>query len=482
MPGTRRQIFQQLHEWADAPDGPNIFWLSGSPGAGKSAIATTFAKELMSRGRLGAQFYFQHGVHDAKEFWRTIAFYLAQPRPFILEEIAKFLASPARPNMENVDDQFEELVEKPLKAHPCEIPLVIVLDALDECSSPDALMGSLRKWAASSVPCKLFVTSRPEHEIKISFSTINAQHDKLNTGDAVDEATSADIRNFVNNGLKNIVDNNRDWLPESWPNPADIDKIVNYSAGLFIWAATVIRHISGKREGDRARRWDSPAKLLAEVVSGEMTAGDINRLYRTILGQRFGESPDRVFEACVGTIVTSKIPLSHLDVWKLSGQDEPEELWRCLNELSSVISRAEDSTFSVHHQSFADFLHRFENSGPFFVEKTKYDTRLAKSCLRLMNEGLKFDMFNFPSSYLSNEDHLEQAPGVVEDNISSYLLYSCRSWGEHLLNAVLDGALLPALKTFLDDHILHWLEVMSLTKQLGYASVSLNLLADVCQV
>jgi hypothetical protein len=60
--------------------------------AGKSAIAATFAKELMNRGRLGAQFYFQHGVNDAKEFWRTIAFYLARPRPFILEEIAKFLA------------------------------------------------------------------------------------------------------------------------------------------------------------------------------------------------------------------------------------------------------------------------------------------------------------------------------------------------------------------------------------------------------
>jgi hypothetical protein len=77
---------------------------------------------------------------------------------------------------------------------------------------------------------------------------------------------------------------------------------------------------------------------------------------------------------------------------------------------------------------------------------------------------------------------LEQAPGVVKDNISSYLLYSCRFWGEHLHNEVLDGALLPALKTFPDDHILHWLEVMSLTKRLGHASVSLNILADVCQV
>jgi hypothetical protein len=290
--------------------------------------------------------------------------------------------------MENVDDQFEELVGKPLKAHPCDIPPVIVLDALDECSSPDALMGSLRKWAASSVPCKLFLTSRSEHEIKISFSTISVQHDELNTGDAVDEATSTDIRSFVNDGLKKIVDKYRGLLPESWPNPANVDKIVNYSAGLFIWAATVIKYIDGKRGGDEAGRWDGLEELLDQVVSGEMTAGDINRLYRTILEQRFGESPHRVFEACVGTIVTSKVPLSHLDVWKLSGQDEPEELWRCLNELNSVISRAEDDTFSVHHQSFADFLHRPENSGPFFIGKTEYDTVLPPKSW--MNAGLKF--------------------------------------------------------------------------------------------
>jgi hypothetical protein len=89
-----------------------------------------------------------------------------------------------------------------------------------------------------------------------------------------------------------------------------------------------------------------------------------------------------------------------------------------------------------------------------------------------MNDGLKFGMFNFPSSYLSHEDLLEQAPEVVTDNISSDLRYSCCFWGEHLLNAVLDDTLLLALKTFLYGHILHWLEVMSLTKQLGHASAS----------
>jgi hypothetical protein len=81
----------------------------------------------------------------------------------------------------------------------------------------------------------------PEHEVGIPLSNIGVQHYELKTGDAVDEITSTDIRNFIDNGLKNIMDENRDWLPEFWPGPANVGKVVKYSSRLFIWAATVIR-------------------------------------------------------------------------------------------------------------------------------------------------------------------------------------------------------------------------------------------------
>jgi hypothetical protein len=50
----------------------------------------------------------------------------------------------------------------------------------------------------------------------------------------------------------------------------------------------VIKYIDGKRGGDEAGRRDGPEEVLDQVVSGEMTAGDINRLYRTILGNVSG--------------------------------------------------------------------------------------------------------------------------------------------------------------------------------------------------
>lgn len=50
--GTRLEIFEQVKLWLRNDDGNNILWISGSPGAGKSAIGeqTTFAI-LLSHSR-----------------------------------------------------------------------------------------------------------------------------------------------------------------------------------------------------------------------------------------------------------------------------------------------------------------------------------------------------------------------------------------------------------------------------------------------
>jgi hypothetical protein len=40
MEGTREWIFAQILAWLDDCQAPNILWLGGSPGAGKSTIAS----------------------------------------------------------------------------------------------------------------------------------------------------------------------------------------------------------------------------------------------------------------------------------------------------------------------------------------------------------------------------------------------------------------------------------------------------------
>ena len=41
MPGTREDVLSLIKTWVHDLDEPNIFWLSGSPGSGKTTIAST---------------------------------------------------------------------------------------------------------------------------------------------------------------------------------------------------------------------------------------------------------------------------------------------------------------------------------------------------------------------------------------------------------------------------------------------------------
>ncbi|KAJ7873058.1 hypothetical protein B0H14DRAFT_2313272, partial [Mycena olivaceomarginata] len=59
MHGTRLDILRSIHDWANNLDGPNVFWLHGYPGTGKSAIAITVAAQLLESGRLASSFFFK---------------------------------------------------------------------------------------------------------------------------------------------------------------------------------------------------------------------------------------------------------------------------------------------------------------------------------------------------------------------------------------------------------------------------------------
>ena len=54
---TRQWIVEKISCWLGDEQAPNIFWLSGSPGAGKSAIASTMVSHLAGMGILGSAFF-----------------------------------------------------------------------------------------------------------------------------------------------------------------------------------------------------------------------------------------------------------------------------------------------------------------------------------------------------------------------------------------------------------------------------------------
>ena len=77
-------------------------------------------------------------------------------------------------------DQWEKLILQPLSQlgqNTFSLPLIIVVDALDECDNEDDVSLLIQCLAATtaveSVKLRIFVTSRPDQSINLGFDNIS---------------------------------------------------------------------------------------------------------------------------------------------------------------------------------------------------------------------------------------------------------------------------------------------------------------------
>jgi hypothetical protein len=92
MEGTRKDVFAEIDAWVDDLDTPNILWLKGFPGTGKSAIAMSTMNRLTRSSRLGSAFFFERDNANQKTapaLWRSVASDLAHRYPSLRSVIAR---------------------------------------------------------------------------------------------------------------------------------------------------------------------------------------------------------------------------------------------------------------------------------------------------------------------------------------------------------------------------------------------------------
>jgi len=91
MPGTCVDVLKGIQVWLHDFNLPNIFWLSGSPGSGKTTIASTIVADFES---FSGQFFFHHDQAefcDPDNLWRHLALDLALGNNALGKSIAKAL-------------------------------------------------------------------------------------------------------------------------------------------------------------------------------------------------------------------------------------------------------------------------------------------------------------------------------------------------------------------------------------------------------
>ncbi|KLO14925.1 WD40 repeat-like protein [Schizopora paradoxa] len=508
MDGTRVSVLKAVSDWLSNPNASNILWISGAPGAGKTAISATVVRDILKYRC--AKFFFKKGVvglQDPRRVWRTVAIELANMYHGVKTDILELLSTDRRyPQDAEVKDQFRDLVEAPLlKLHGAPhltptTPPVLVIDALDECTAEkDAdwsdLLETLVEWNTLPPNFKLLVTSRDESDIRERLRKVSVPI-AVETGNDVSEESTSDIRHFFQTRFKamNVSD-------PSWPGVEVVDQLTKYAAGLFVWANTVVDFV-GQRKGDPVRRLKS---LLANMGK-QSDVVKIDRLYGQVLFQIFSgltEEEHNDMIMVLGTIVFSKDALRVSEIVELLAArgDRPLDGLRssvewAIDNLRPVISvRDPDQLVQVCHKTFADFvgdearvrssistlIHVRESSpsaemdvdpNTIVLNRSHQNALLLQLCLQLMNGKLAFNICHLPTSHIANEG-IKDLDKLVAENIGSVLMYACRHWADHLTD-VSEGDpmllnLLPLLSRVMFEHTLHWLEVLSLAGSLRCA-------------
>ena len=166
----------------------------------------------------------------------------------------------------------------------------------------------------------------------------------------------------------------------------------------------------------------------------------------------------------LGAIVLLQSPLSASSLARLL-RVPADDVHRTLYELHSIVDAPQDLDRPVrlHHPSFRDFSVNRKRCGDdsFWVEERSTHEKLASRCVELMSAlgGLRQDICGLSEPGTLRSEVKEE---TVASSLPPELQYACRYWVEHVergQQSIIDG---DAVHVFLQTHLLHWLEAMSL--------------------
>ena len=481
-------MLSQLEDWLNNERDRHVFWLNGLAGTGKSTIAQTFAETAFADGMLGASFFCSRSYDNRsnlRKIFPTLAFQLARRYPDFRRELLSVLTANPDVGQETLCSQMEKLIVQPFQE--VEIATLIVIDALDECQDEEpasALLSVLSLYIHEIPSVKFFITGRPESRIRAGFrlESLRPLTDVLRLHEVEPSSVDSDIRLFFEIKLAGIAKNRSDCdLLEEWPSSAELDILSTKAAGLFIYAATVVRFIAS--EGHHPKERLSDIVALPESTTQEGKAG-LDQLYTEVLHQAFlnihidDEKFYSRFRSVVGAVVLMFNPLPVSALLNLLGAPNVSTVLRTLHSLLIIPTNQSDQMpIQILHKSFPDFLTNPKRctENQFLIEPSIGHRDILLSCLKLMKGRLKKNICQ-----LEDYTHLNTVVDLAVHKttyIGDALEYACRFWARHLVNAesgVGVQEVHDAIDEFFTTCFLYWVEVLSLIGDLDIGVYALN--------
>ncbi|KAF5362383.1 hypothetical protein D9756_002772 [Leucocoprinus leucothites] len=486
MQDTRVGILSDVDARIRDSEGTNLIWIKGFPGVGKSTLASTIVSRLRKRGELLSYFVFDRAkptVTTTTALWRRVAWDLVRLHSFARQPLLKRIDDETLDiNTPNVGSLFTSLIVEPLSGlsggelSGVELrqPVVVVIDAVDECGGLEgprsndrkALLKTLDQWH-SELPknFKLVVTSREEDDIKRRISPLSTHiHISITTDEA-----SGDIRKYLEDRLRDIASAYSE-LPVDWAHQT-ANHLAKRAAGVFIWATTIASFIEA----------GEPQSQLEDIEAGLGLGGEegsLYALYANVLRISFKNLRGKQMEAfkcVVGAMVFAQRPFHDSEFTAISPVVTGSMLEYIRNGLRSVIDQG--ATLRFIHQSFVDFLLSPECPDEFAIKEAEQQRQLSTLCLTTMSKRLRFNICGLETSSLKNAD-VPDIETKVKTGIPPLLSYASCFVAEHLCHTPFDERLMNDVRVVFKEKLLYWLEAMSLLKEMHLVVPSLRMVVD----
>ncbi|KIL62606.1 hypothetical protein M378DRAFT_25473 [Amanita muscaria Koide BX008] len=491
--GTRVALLREMADWVTGSDESRMYVLSGLAGIGKSTVAYTIASRAADLNLLGASYFFSRDEADrnnAKKFFTTIAYQLCVYNETFAKAIGDVLKTErgSAATTKDPQDQLKALILDPLRniVRSRARPILVVVDALDECDEDDerGVVKGLSQLVREFPSFKVILTTRPQPHLD-RFLYSQGSHKIFRLQDIEDKVVDGDIQLYLNHSLSLEAVQER-YPQRQWRASGDeIDSLVRAAGRLFIIASTAVRYILDKSASNPAAQMQ---KLLCAFARCLTPFKDLDQFYTVILRNVVPENCDNDdtvsrYQSVVGAIIFVQRPLPVSTLAHLINIDMVE-IREVLDSLQAVILLGSNDVPRIYHKSFRDYLtDQVRCKDPCLRIGTRIrHTQIAIRCFEIMNKHLKRNILGLGdlARFMSNEDGLKE-DGItdeqVQEKIPQQLRYACVYWANHLKTRnIEDTDLMNGLERFVDEHILHWFEVLSLIGKLHLAHHAIGVL------
>ena len=469
-------MLEEIKSWLAEKQGEGspIFWLNGIAGIGKSTVARTIAEFAETQQILGASFFFSRteGRTDPAVFFTTLAYQLARVCPPFKKAITDTIRNDPMIGRVTLPLQIRKLLVDPLQSlDAAPYPIVVIVDALDECAESGVkdILIQLLAHLPNLPSFRILITSRPELHIT---SLLNAERNersisKIFMHNIEKSIVNSDITLYLEYRFEevNIVLPGCNWY---W-SARELAFLASLAGTLFIYAVTAMYLIQ-----DPFIR--NPREQLELLLKGKGSTGSpslpfeaLDQLYDQVVDRAVPlERENRIaarFRTVVGAVVGLHAPLSLRSIEKLMNLSDGDAK-AALVFLPSVIAVPESADHAPHiyHPSFPDYItdpSRCKRP-QLVIDNDSNHIQIVCRCFALMSSMLKRDICGITNRLLPNSA-IKGLEMKVKKSIPPWLSYAIIHWPTHLAAVPSKNEeAMARLESFCSKSLLHWIEACTL--------------------